>query len=373
MKIIHCSDLHLDSDLRSKYSGPEASERKAELLHTFRRLCRWAKEFDADAVLICGDLFDVGTPSPSAVADVEDLILSNQNILFICLRGNHDSGTVLFRSRRKPDNLILFGENWSQWELTDAGEGGRTICIAGREPVAPASDSGQAFTAPELDPSHLNIVMLHGQVTDGRSGSDPETVPLGLLRGIGIDYLALGHLHLFRAFSLDERGTAAYSGCLEGRGFDECGECGFVLIDTGDYNTNLKIRFIPFASRRLYRVPCDITGCLSDTEVYEKIGGALRTSGSGERDLVRLELTGSLEYGCSPDPELIKKEWGDFFHYFEYKDCTEGVIHSEDFLCDATLKGEFVRTVNAADGLSKDARMRVLRCGLRALSGKSPF
>ena len=85
MKIIHCSDLHLDSDLRSKYSGPEASERKAELLHTFRRLCRWAKEYDADAVLICGDLFDVGTPSPSAVADVEDLILSNQNILFFCL------------------------------------------------------------------------------------------------------------------------------------------------------------------------------------------------------------------------------------------------------------------------------------------------
>ena len=69
----------------------------------------------------------------------------------------------------------------------------------------------------------------------------------------------------------------------------------------------------------------------------------------------------------------MQKEWEDDFHYFEYRNCAEPVIHSEDFVCDATLKGEFVRTVNAADDLSEDERVRVLRCGLRALSGKSPF
>ena len=49
------------------------------------------------------------------------------------------------------------------------------------------------------------------------------------------------------------------------------------------------------------------------------------------------------------------------------------MIHSEDFLCDATLKGEFVRVVNAADGLDSRERTRILRCGLRALLGESLF
>lgn len=376
MKIIHCGDLHLDSDLRSKYSSIPASGRKAELLASFRRLCRWAQDNNADAIMICGDLFDTEDPSPSAVRTVEDLILANGNLLFFYLRGNHDGRRALFCSRPKPGNLILFGSDWSQWELKSPESGGRSVCIAGREPVSLISGSGQAlssFTAPALDPTSLNIVMLHGQVVDGRACTDPETVPLGLLRGAGIDYLALGHLHHFRSFSLDARGTAAYCGCLEGRGFDECGECGFVLIDTGTNNTDLRIRFVPFASRRLYRVTCDITGCVSDTEVFGRAEAALRSSGAGERDLVRLELTGSLEYGCSPDPGLMQKEWEDDFHYFEYRNCAEPVIHSEDFVCDATLKGEFVRTVNAADDLSEDERVRVLRCGLRALSGKSPF
>ena len=376
MKIIHCGDLHLDSDLRSKYDNASASERKTELLDSFRRLCGWARENSADAIMICGDLFDVEDPSSIAVRTVEDLILSNQNLLFFYLRGKHDARRALFGSRPRPDNLILFDSDWSQWELKSTADGGRSVCIAGREPGLSVSGSGQAlspFTAPCLDPSCLNIVMLHGQTVDGRTASDPETVPLGLLRGTGIDYLALGHLHHFRAFSLDERGTAAYCGCLEGRGFDECGECGFVLLDTGKNNTNLTIRFVPFSSRRLYRVPCDITGCVSNTEVFERAGAALRSSGAGERDLVRLELTGSLEYGCSPDPGLIIREWEDSFHYFEYRNCTDPVIHSEDFVCDATLKGEFVRTVNAAGDLCEEERMRVLRCGLRALSGKTPF
>jgi hypothetical protein len=49
------------------------------------------------------------------------------------------------------------------------------------------------------------------------------------------------------------------------------------------------------------------------------------------------------------------------------------VVHSEDFVCDATLKGEFVRTVCAAGELSDDQRTRILRCGLRALSGEPLF
>ena len=377
MKIIHCSDLHLDADLRSRFDAESAADRRAELMNTFRRLCRQARELHARAVLICGDLFDTDAPSPSAVRAVEDLILTYSEILFFCLRGNHDSRSVLFRTREMPGNFRLFDSSWTVRELESGSEEQRSagqrfaeqrkICIIGKE----AGDG--PFTPPPLDPSNVNIVMLHGQIREGMSASDPETVPLSAHRGIGIDYLALGHLHSYRSFPLDQRGTAVYSGCLEGRGFDECGECGFVLLDTDNSSGGIRSRFIPFASRNLYRIPCDVSGCVSDAEVYERISSALSSSPAQARDLVRLELTGNLEYSCSPDPALIRAEWEDGYHYFDCVDNTVAVVHSEDFLCDATLKGEFVRIVSAAGGLDENERAAVLRCGLRALSGEPLF
>ena len=367
MKIIHCSDLHLDADLRTNFDTASASRRRTELLDAFRRLCRTARDEEVTAVLICGDLFDTGSPSPSAVRFVEDLILTYGEICFFYLRGNHDARSLLFGKRPKPDNLFYFGSDWTQWELRPRSQSGKTVCITGIEP------GGAAFTPPHLDSRNLNIVMLHGQVVDGYSASGREALPLGALAGRGIDYLALGHLHHYRSFPLDSRGTAAYSGCLEGRGFDECGECGFVLIQIDPQTARLTSRFVPFASRRLYRTVCDVTGLMNDMEIYEHISKALDSSPASDRDLMRLELTGELEYGCSPDLSVIRADWEGRFHYFDCKDSTCPVVHSEDFLCDATLKGEFVRIVNAADSLNPAEKTQVLRCGLRALSGDTLF
>ena len=367
MKIIHCSDLHLDADLKTNFDAASASGRRAELLDTFRRLCRTARDEKVTAILICGDLFDTGSPSPSAVRFVEDLILTYGEICFFYLRGNHDARSALFENRTKPDNLFYFGSTWTHWALPPGRQGERPVCITGMEP------GSASFTPPLLDHRSLNIVMLHGQVIDGYSATGEESVPLGALAGRGIDYLALGHLHHYRTFALDSRGTAAYSGCLEGRGFDECGECGYVLIQIDPQSARLTSRFVPFASRRLYRTSCDVTGLVSDMKIYEQITKALESSPASDRDLVRLELTGELEYGCSPDLSVIREDWEGRFHYFDCKDSTCPVVHSEDFLCDATLKGEFVRIVNAADSLSSEEKTQVLRCGLRALSGDTLF
>ena len=96
MKIIHCSDLHLDADLKTNFDAASAAGRRAELLDTFRRLCRTARDEKVTAILICGDLFDTGSPSPSAVRFVEDLILTYGEICFFYLRGNHDARSALF-------------------------------------------------------------------------------------------------------------------------------------------------------------------------------------------------------------------------------------------------------------------------------------
>ena len=55
---------------------------------------------------------------------------------------------------------------------------------------------------------------------------------MSVFKDLNIDYLALGHIHSYKCHKLDKRGVYCYSGCLEGRGFDECGDKGFVLLET---------------------------------------------------------------------------------------------------------------------------------------------
>ena len=70
--------------------------------------------------------------------------------------------------------------------------------------------------------------MLHGEIGDTIG---KNKIKLASLKNHNIDYLALGHYHTYTVGQIDERGTYVYSGCLEGRGFDECGEKGFVVLD----------------------------------------------------------------------------------------------------------------------------------------------
>ena len=58
MKLIHCADLHLDSDMTSNLTKEKAKERRTELLVTFQRMITYAKENDVHHILISGDLYD---------------------------------------------------------------------------------------------------------------------------------------------------------------------------------------------------------------------------------------------------------------------------------------------------------------------------
>lgn len=81
------------------------------------------------------------------------------------------------------------------------------------------------------DPTRVNIVVLHGQVAEYKPKNDAPEISLPKLTNKNIDYIALGHIHDFKIEKLDSRCSWCYSGCLEGRGFDECGKKGFVLLD----------------------------------------------------------------------------------------------------------------------------------------------
>ena len=91
MRFIHCADLHLDSKMTSNLSREQAKERKMEILRTYSRMIDYAKENKIDGIIIAGDLFDTRNISATARNMVKDSIMSNPQIEFYYLKGNHDS------------------------------------------------------------------------------------------------------------------------------------------------------------------------------------------------------------------------------------------------------------------------------------------
>lgn len=99
-----------------------------------------------------------------------------------------------------------------------------------------------------------------------------DEINLSLLKNKGINYLALGHIHTYSEQPLDSEGIYCYSGCLEGRGFDECGPKGFVLLTVE--SGHLEHEFVPFSCRQLHRIPVDISGLTKNSEIGQKMKAA---------------------------------------------------------------------------------------------------
>ena len=353
MKIIHCSDLHLDSPLGRNFTPAQAKTRNAELCATFGRMVQFARREQVEAVLLAGDLFDSGYASARTVEFVLDQIRNAPQVTFFYIRGNHDGGRDPFDGAVLPRNLKTFGPVWTSYPCGDA-------LITGME--LGAGNGETSFSGLSLPADRCNIVMLHGDIS-GQPG--PDHIPVQALRGKHIDYLALGHLHSYQAGKLDDRGIFCYSGCLEGRGFDECGEKGFVLLHVQP--GGIRREFLPFAERTLHEIPVDIT----DAETAPRILARLRQSAESipSKDLVKFVLTGTCTVQTQKDTAFMEKMLAPEFFYVKIKDESRLQVDWESYEMDASLRGEFVRLVMAS-GKSEEDKQRIVSCGLGALGGE---
>lgn len=381
MRIIHCADIHLDSALTTHLDKDKARSRRKELLDTFRRMLVYASDNDVRAVIIAGDLFDSETVSASTVNTVLGEIARHGEMEVYYLRGNHDPGESIFAGRNVPKNLHMFENHWTYYRVNDM-EDGRSdnrenyedcnIVIAGTELTS--DNRNRIYDELSLREGDINIVTLHGQEQEYGDAHVAEEICLDKLKDREIDYLALGHIHKPKMEPLDHRGIYVYPGCLEGRGFDECGEHGFVLIDIDKTTRKINTEFIPFAYRRLYDVQVDITGAADSQDAADMIAEKLyRDVSSREteqtRALVKITLTGGLDVERDIDMEYLARQFVDSFYYVKIVDKTELRVDPLKYVHDATLKGEFVRLVLEQD-MSDEDKAYIIQTGIKALAGE---
>ncbi len=366
MKMIHTADLHLDSALNTNLDREKAKERKNELLMCWVRMVEYAHENDVSAILIAGDLFDKKVISAHASRTVLEMINKYPDIAFYYLKGNHDDSSFINSCDRLPDNLFMFSDKWTEYVLFENKD--RRAVLTGAE-LTP-ENSAHIYDSLVLRPQDLNIVTLHGQLEAHASKDRAETIDLRALGNKNIAYLALGHVHEYREGELAGSGIYCYPGCLEGRGYDEPGEHGFVLLDIDEDEMSVKREFVPFAKRRIWVFRVDVSGCMSAMEMTEPIRAAAEGRARPD-DMVKIELCGDVDVDCEKNTGFIERYFGDGFYAFKVKDLTGMKIDYRDFAKDTSLKGEFVRLMESETGISEEEKMAVIRCGLQVLGRES--
>ena len=362
MKIIHCADLHLDSRMESNLSREQAKERREELLDTFSRMVEFAKQNRVKAIMIAGDLFDRAQTRKSARNRILEEVRNHEDIDFLYLRGNHDNSDFLSNMKEEdiPFNLKRFDEdNWTIYDYDEEDEDIH-VTITGRE----LNDKNSALLSSNLilDPARTNIVMLHGQIVAGDVSAN-EIIRIDDFRGKNIDYLALGHIHKFAEEKLDDRGVACYSGCLEGRGFDECGRKGFVLIDISE--EGLKYDFIPFARRTMHEITVEITPEMTMADVIQSM--EQQVSDIPESDLVKFVMCGKTDMDL--DIRRAKRNFNGRFYFSKVSDETQIFIDYDSFKNDRSLKGEFVRLLQMQE-LPEEEKSEIVEVGIKAILGE---
>ena len=352
MKLIHCSDIHLDSPMESNLTAEQARERNTEICRTFSRMVDFAKAEGVQAILLAGDVFDTDRISATTARYILDTVAQASDICFLYIMGNHDEAHRAFSGQTLPDNLITFEADWGYRSFGNVTVAGITLTD---------ENCMTLYDTLQLQAEQVNIVMLHGQ-TAHRPGE--EMVSLPNLRSKHIDYLALGHIHSYGTDKLDDRGIWCYCGCLEGRGFDECGTKGFVLLETE--GKRITHRFVPFARRTLHDITADITGLTTTPELLDVL---LRTAKDvPAQDLVKFTLTGSYTPETNKDLTFLKNMLADRFYSVKIKDCSHLKLETASYENDISLKGEFIRMVLASD-LPEEDKERVICAGLEALRG----
>lgn len=290
VKIIHGADFHLDSPF-SGLSPQHSAQRRSELRQLPRRLADLARAEGADLVLLSGDLLDGQHIYRETAQALAEALGSIPCPVFLA-PGNHDpwSQHSPYASLSWPDNVHIFSSQaLESVDLPGLGctVWGRAFCASHQ-----ASSPLEGLSLPQDGRLHLGC--FHGDVAPQ---SDYGPISREAIAASGLTYLALGHIHQCSGLQREGDTFWAYPGCPEGRGFDETGEKGALLVEAEP--GQVKARFIPLCQRKYEVLSVDITGT-SD------LAGAVQRAlpEDAQRHMFRVLLTGE---GESPDLAALER------------------------------------------------------------------
>ena len=279
IKILHSGDWHLDSPLQGR-----SELLRQELLKIPEKLASLCRENACDLVLLSGDLFD-GSYTQATCRVVYDALQSMGVPVFIS-PGNHDfiSPDSPYEKELWPENVYIFKKQQIEW--VDVPDLGLRVYGAGFQ-----SMDCPALLA-DFRAEGNAVGVFHGDPTQLNSPYNPVTK--SQVAASGLRYLALGHVHKGDAF-LEGDTLCAWPGCPMGRGWDEQGGKGALIVTLGD---TVQTRFVSLDAPQFFDLSVDVSA-----------GIASVLPAVANDDFYRVTLTGEAE---SVDLDALQAEFAAF-------------------------------------------------------------
>ena len=403
VKLIHTADLHLDSAFRSRFTKEEAENRRQKQLMAWKELLSFAVEKKVQGILIAGDLFDSPVVSHGTMDFFLSTISEHPEISFFYLRGNHDTENTFRYQENLPKNLFLFSEKGKKYRLNDrlllAGVEYGTKDISFGENEGATQGAGQAAeqgveqetvhgaealskneTESEEESKFLklkeedcNILLLHGALYQGTPKGDSlqgeEGIFLKNLEKLPLSYIALGHIHKGGEGKLNNGALWAYPGCLQGRGFDEEGERGFLYLKVEEEKKEIRKEFIPIKQGEFRILEIELLEDEGTLACLKKIEVEMEKAGIVKEDSLRIILKGKKGLEQERNLRYLQLQLQDSVFFLEIQDESELSWNREEAMKEKSLKGEFLRVLAAADNLSKEEQEEIIALGIGLLQG----
>ena len=403
VKLIHTADLHLDSAFRSRFTKEEAENRRQKQLMAWKELLSFAVEKKVQGILIAGDLFDSPVVSHGTMDFFLSTIAEHPEISFFYLRGNHDTENTFRYQENLPKNLFLFSERGKKYRLNDRlllagveygtkdisfgenegatqGAGQAVEQAVGQENVrgAEALSKNEAESEEEskflkLKEEDCNILLLHGALYQGTPKGDSlqgeEGIFLKNLEKLPLSYIALGHIHKGGEGKLNNGALWTYPGCLQGRGFDEEGERGFLYLKVEEEKKEIHKEFILIKQGEFRILEIELLEDEGTLACLKKIEEEMEKASISKEDSLRIILKGKKGLEQERNLRYLQLQLQDSVFFLEIQDESELSWNREEAMKEKSLKGEFLRVLAAADNLSKEEQEEIIALGMGLLQG----
>ena len=364
IKVLHCADLHLGSPF-SGLDPIQSEARREEQRELLRNLICYIRNQHIDLVLIAGDLFDSGFTNSKTVKYAADL-LGTVGCPVVISPGNHDPYTPNgIYSTGFPENVHIFdSKQLSSFDFEKLG-----ITVWGYAFTSSSYEEHPLATEYTVDTDRLNLLCAHADIIQSLSKYAP--ISPRELDDSPFDYAAFGHVHNYTEIGNYNGTLAGYSGCAEGRSFDELDFGGAILLEIE--GKKISTSKIQLAKRRYMIEKLDITGIDSDDETVEKIRQRIAVKNYKQDTSLRVVLHGSVSSEYAPNHKYICDAIEGLYS-LDIKDETLPTFDEETLAQDVSVRGEFYRTLlkTIREGTEEERQTAVLalRLGLSALDDK---
>ncbi len=365
VKIVHTADLHFDTPF-NEVDDKQRAINKEELKEVFKNIINFCKEKQVDILLLAGDIFDNLTLNRETIYFLENVFNNIKETRVFISPGNHDpyNNNSFYKLIKWPENVYIFKDKLEK------------VYIKELETNVWGAAFNEKYVRESLirgfsqNNKEINIMAIHGEISSSSEGNEYNPITLKDIKESGMDYIALGHRHNFSGILKEGNTFYSYSGCPQGRGFDETGDKGIIYgyVSKGA----VELSFIKTCKRNYEEVYVDISNLFGYEEVIKKILDVIKEE-DRKNNLYKIILKGEVSEKFHIEEKVLKSKLVKDFYFCKVVDKTSIALDIKELSKGYSVKSIFVKNLlkklqEAKTDEEKDIIKMALKIGVSSLS-----